>query len=80
MGSSGSAVKDGGEQDFNVFALELLDSIRQLKDGHSGPFSLLMSKAMCQQEIPTGLRRADSLPNVFASIPTRESKNCERVR
>ena len=52
----------GELNDLNSFAIELLDSVRQLKDGNSNLFSLLMTKAMSGRV--EGVRKADSLPNV----------------
>ena len=78
MGAEASASgSKQGEKDFNVFAFELLETIKHLKDGHSGPFSLLMAKTLSDQVDPVGVRKADSLPNMFASIPIRESKVSE---
>ena len=52
----------GELNDLNSFAIELLDSVRQLKDRNSNPFSLLMTKAMSGRV--EGVRKADSLCNV----------------
>ena len=50
----------------NEFAFQLLDSVRQLKDGNSAMFSALMAKTMADSsQIPLAQsKNADSLPNV----------------
>ena len=60
--------KHGESLEFNPFAFELLDLVKQLKDGKSAPFSLLMAKAMAGQTPGVAeqvVKKADSLPNVF---------------
>ena len=71
-------IQQGESVDLNCFAHELLDSVKQLKDGKTAPFSLLRAKAMSGQarESPSLLKRADSLPNVF--LEPRETGEAPR--
>ena len=52
-------------QDSSLFAFQLLESVKQLKEGKTGPFSELMAKAMSDStQFLTRDRKAESLPNV----------------
>ena len=77
-GPSRSLDINQGEQEFNAFAFELLETIKQLKDSQSGPFSVLMAKTLSQQTAGASVHKADSLPNLFDSIPVWESV-CAKV-
>ena len=59
------AVQPGESDEFSNFTHELLDSVKQLKEGHVGPFSMIMSRALAQQSVDSGgVRKVESLPNV----------------
>ena len=57
-----------GELDSDLFAKQLLESVKHLQHGKTAPFAELMCRAMNEKPIPEagldGIRRAGSLPNV----------------
>ena len=54
-----------GESELNLFAHQLLDSMKALKEGDSAAFTSLMAKTLANNAgADKGVRKAESLPNV----------------
>ena len=53
-----------GESNFNSFAVKLLESVKDLKDGRFASFAALMSQAMGDNDVGGPMRKTGSLPNV----------------